>query len=34
MPNARMVLLANERELLEAIPSLVEQVRAFLAEPA
>jgi 3-oxoadipate enol-lactonase len=34
MPHARMLLLAGEQELLEAIPSLVEQVRAFLAEPA
>jgi pimeloyl-ACP methyl ester carboxylesterase len=33
MPNARMVSLASEQDLLEAVPSLVEQVRAFLAEP-
>ena len=33
MPNAEMILLGGEQELLEAIPALVDRVRSFLAEP-
>jgi pimeloyl-ACP methyl ester carboxylesterase len=32
MPNAELILLGGERELLDAIPALVERVRGFLAE--
>jgi hypothetical protein len=34
MPSAELILLGGERELLEAIPALVERVRGFLAEAA
>jgi pimeloyl-ACP methyl ester carboxylesterase len=34
MPSAELILLGGERELLEAIPALVERVRGFLARAA
>lgn len=34
MPNAELIVLGGERELLEAIPALVERVRGFLGQAA
>lgn len=34
MPNAELILLGGEQELLEAIPALVQRVRLFLADAA
>lgn len=34
MPNAELILLGGEQELLAAIPSLVQRTRDFLARPA
>jgi pimeloyl-ACP methyl ester carboxylesterase len=34
MPNAELILLGGERELLDAIPTLVERVRGFLGQAA
>jgi 3-oxoadipate enol-lactonase len=34
MPNAELIELAGEQDLLDAIPALVERVRGFLAEAA
>jgi pimeloyl-ACP methyl ester carboxylesterase len=34
MPNAELIRLSGEQELLDAIPALVERVRGFLAEEA